>query len=146
MAENNPSAAWPVADEALAQKILDIVQQASNYRQLKKGANEGKHTPLNTSYPAITALTLHPPHSLCYISPFYCATTTNTPQSNQNPQPRHKRNRHPRRRHLPPRHPPPSPFTGRRQECTLRLRPLQNRLGEGVRCESCGDRGECDDE
>lgn len=35
------SAAWPIADEALSQKILDIVQQASNYRQLKKGANEG---------------------------------------------------------------------------------------------------------
>lgn len=45
MAENNPSAAWPVADEALAQKILDIVQQASNYRQLKKGANEGTPPP-----------------------------------------------------------------------------------------------------
>jgi U4/U6 small nuclear ribonucleoprotein SNU13 len=26
----------------LSQKILDIVQQASNYRQLKKGANEGR--------------------------------------------------------------------------------------------------------
>jgi U4/U6 small nuclear ribonucleoprotein SNU13 len=34
------SAAWPVADEALSQEILDIVQQANNYRQLKKGANE----------------------------------------------------------------------------------------------------------
>jgi len=33
---DNPSAAWPVADEALAQKILDTVQQASHYRQLKK--------------------------------------------------------------------------------------------------------------
>lgn len=38
---DNPSAAWPVADEALAQKILDTVQQAAHYRQLKKGANEG---------------------------------------------------------------------------------------------------------
>lgn len=33
---DNPSAAWPVADEALSQKILDTVQQASHYRQLKK--------------------------------------------------------------------------------------------------------------
>jgi U4/U6 small nuclear ribonucleoprotein SNU13 len=39
---DNPSAAWPIADEALSQKILDLVQQASNYRQLKKGANEGQ--------------------------------------------------------------------------------------------------------
>ena len=27
----------------LTNNILDIVQQASNYKQLKKGANEGKH-------------------------------------------------------------------------------------------------------
>lgn len=55
--EQNASAAWPVADAALlvypqvmkgnqklmissTQEILDIVQQASHYRQLKKGANE----------------------------------------------------------------------------------------------------------
>lgn len=43
---DNPSAAWPIADQALSQKILDIVQQASNYRQLKKGANEGQSCPL----------------------------------------------------------------------------------------------------
>ncbi|GES64455.1 ribonucleo protein-associated protein [Aspergillus terreus] len=34
-----PTAAWPVADEALTQNLLDLVQQASHYRQLKKGAN-----------------------------------------------------------------------------------------------------------
>ena len=34
---DNPSAAWPLADSALSQKILDTVQQASHYRQLKKG-------------------------------------------------------------------------------------------------------------
>ena len=33
--------AWPLADEALTQNLLDLVQQASHYRQLKKGANEG---------------------------------------------------------------------------------------------------------
>ncbi|MCJ1313600.1 RNA binding protein snu13 [Agyrium rufum] len=38
------SAAWPVADQALTQEILDIVQQASHYRQLKKGANEATKT------------------------------------------------------------------------------------------------------
>jgi len=41
---DNPSAAWPLADEALAQKILDAVQQAAHYRQLKKGANEATKT------------------------------------------------------------------------------------------------------
>lgn len=39
---DNPTAAWPIADEALSQQILTIVQQASHYRQLKKGANESK--------------------------------------------------------------------------------------------------------
>ncbi|KAH9906632.1 50S ribosomal protein L30e-like protein [Xylariomycetidae sp. FL2044] len=38
------SAAWPLADAALAQEILDLVQQASHARQLKKGANEATKT------------------------------------------------------------------------------------------------------
>lgn len=32
--------AWPVADQALSQEILDLIQQCAHYRQLKKGANE----------------------------------------------------------------------------------------------------------
>ncbi len=40
MTAPNPKA-FPLADAALSQQILDIVQQASHYRQLKKGANEG---------------------------------------------------------------------------------------------------------
>jgi hypothetical protein len=36
----NPKA-FPLADAALTNKILDLVQQASHYKQLKKGANEG---------------------------------------------------------------------------------------------------------
>ncbi|KAL7623033.1 RNA binding protein snu13 [Parahypoxylon ruwenzoriense] len=39
-ANQDQSAAWPVADQALTQEILDLVQQASHARQLKKGANE----------------------------------------------------------------------------------------------------------
>lgn len=41
---NEQAAAWPVADQALSQEILDLVQQASHYRQLKKGANEATKT------------------------------------------------------------------------------------------------------
>ena len=37
---DSQSAAWPLADQALSQEILDLIQQASHYRQLKKGANE----------------------------------------------------------------------------------------------------------
>ncbi|EGD88790.2 ribonucleoprotein-associated protein [Trichophyton rubrum D6] len=36
--------AWPIADEALTTELLDLVQQASHYRQLKKGANEATKT------------------------------------------------------------------------------------------------------
>ena len=43
MAEVNPKA-YPLADDALTVTILDIVQQAANYKQLKKGANEATKT------------------------------------------------------------------------------------------------------
>jgi len=38
--EVNPKA-YPLADPALSQKILELIQQALNYQQLRKGANEG---------------------------------------------------------------------------------------------------------
>jgi len=41
--EVNPKA-YPLADAALTTKILNLVQQASNYQQLKKGANEATKT------------------------------------------------------------------------------------------------------
>lgn len=40
---SNPKA-FPLADSALTQQILDIVQQGQNLRQLKKGANEATKT------------------------------------------------------------------------------------------------------
>lgn len=36
----NPKA-YPLADAQLSITIMDLVQQAANYKQLKKGANEG---------------------------------------------------------------------------------------------------------
>lgn len=39
--EVNPKA-YPLADATLSKTILDLVQQASNYKQLRKGANEGE--------------------------------------------------------------------------------------------------------
>jgi len=35
-----PTAAWPLADTKMEGLLLDLVQQASHYHQLKKGANE----------------------------------------------------------------------------------------------------------
>jgi U4/U6 small nuclear ribonucleoprotein SNU13 len=39
----NPKA-YPLADAKLTQTIYDLVQQACNYKQLKKGANEATKT------------------------------------------------------------------------------------------------------
>ncbi len=39
----NPKA-YPLADPTLSAKILNLVQQSVNYKQLKKGANEGNKT------------------------------------------------------------------------------------------------------
>jgi ribosomal protein L7Ae-like RNA K-turn-binding protein len=39
----NPKA-YPLADAQLTNTIMDIVQQAANYKQLKKGANEATKT------------------------------------------------------------------------------------------------------
>ncbi|CAO3686766.1 unnamed protein product [Rhizopus stolonifer] len=39
----NPKA-FPLADATLTSTILDLVQQASHYKQLKKGANEATKT------------------------------------------------------------------------------------------------------
>ncbi|CAI5659343.1 unnamed protein product [Oreochromis niloticus] len=42
-AQVNPKA-YPLADATLTKTILDLVQQASNYKQLRKGANEATKT------------------------------------------------------------------------------------------------------
>ena len=39
----NPKA-FPLADAQLSITILDVIQQAANYKQLKKGANEATKT------------------------------------------------------------------------------------------------------
>ena len=41
--EVNPKA-YPLADQSLTTKILNLVQQAVNYKQLRKGANEATKT------------------------------------------------------------------------------------------------------
>ena len=41
--EVNPKA-YPLADAHLTKTILDLVQQAVNYKQLRKGANEATKT------------------------------------------------------------------------------------------------------
>ncbi|KAJ3113688.1 RNA binding protein snu13 [Phlyctochytrium bullatum] len=51
----NPKAV-PLADAQLTNKILDLVQQASHYKQLKKGANEATKT-LNRGISEFVVLT-----------------------------------------------------------------------------------------
>lgn len=62
----NPKA-YPLADAQLTVTILDLLKQACNYKQLKKGANEGEyHSPL-----LYLAMVMPEPvfHSLSYQSP-----------------------------------------------------------------------------
>lgn len=51
-------AAWPLADQSLSQELLDLVQQATHYRQLKKGANEGKHNSAPPPFVTTQVLTI----------------------------------------------------------------------------------------
>ena len=69
----NPKA-FPLADAALTVTILDIVQQAANYKQLKKGANEGDRlVPAFTEsvhkFPAHVSLAELPLSDACLHSP-----------------------------------------------------------------------------
>ena len=41
----NPKA-YPLADQQLTTRLLDLVQQAASYKQLRKGANESEPAPL----------------------------------------------------------------------------------------------------
>ncbi|KZV71842.1 unnamed protein product [Peniophora sp. CBMAI 1063] len=53
---SNHGRAWPLAPADLNNQILDLVQQASTYKQLKKGANEATKT-LNRGIAAFIILT-----------------------------------------------------------------------------------------
>ncbi|KAF8236292.1 L30e-like protein [Tricholoma matsutake] len=48
--------AWPLADAVLTNTLLDLVQQAGQYKMLKKGANEATKT-LNRGIAEIIVLT-----------------------------------------------------------------------------------------
>ncbi|KAL5495305.1 SNU13 [Sanghuangporus sanghuang] len=56
MSDEQKSKAWPLADATLTNQILDLVQQASQYKQLKKGANEATKT-LNRGIAELIVLT-----------------------------------------------------------------------------------------
>lgn len=61
----NPKA-YPLADAQLTITILDLVQQAANYKQLKKGANEGQlHLHIYTH--------THEGYVFLYLAVFICA-------------------------------------------------------------------------
>ena len=62
----NPKA-YPLADAQLTMGILDIVQQAANYKQLKKGANEGTGPIPCARLLACTLLILGLSYSICVL-------------------------------------------------------------------------------
>ena len=59
----NPKA-FPLADAQLTVTILDVTQQAANYKQLKKGANEGACAALLHAAPAASHRALDPKQAL----------------------------------------------------------------------------------
>ena len=68
----NPKA-FPLAEAQLTVTILDVVQQAANYKQLKKGANEGAPRRMVALYPDVAGLVLT---SLAVIDSLLAATKT----------------------------------------------------------------------
>ncbi|KAF7778515.1 hypothetical protein Agabi119p4_2860 [Agaricus bisporus var. burnettii] len=56
MDEGGEKKAWPLADATLTNAILDLVQQATAYKQIKKGANEATKT-LNRGIAEVIILT-----------------------------------------------------------------------------------------
>lgn len=54
---------WPIADQALVQELLGIVQQATRYHQLKKGVNEDDPAIPTRSYICKTKLIFNLCHS-----------------------------------------------------------------------------------
>lgn len=131
------SAAWPLADQALSQEILDLVQQATHYRQLKKGANEATKT-LNRGISEVVILAAgKPPLRSSNVGPV-CSLNLS----------RHDSARYP---------PPPTPPVRRQERVSsiipnldwelgayfyqsLRLRPLEVRARARLRCSSPGHR------
>lgn len=51
----NPKA-YPLADAQLTKTLLDLVQQSCNYKQLRKGANEGETFMLKSVLQVITRI------------------------------------------------------------------------------------------
>ena len=79
----NPKA-YPLADPQLTGTILNLLQQATNYKQIKKGANEGKHQIVQNSSPLQSLIIkedLHKHFNYCFyvnkvsIICRYCAAT-----------------------------------------------------------------------
>ena len=58
-AKVNPKA-FPLSDAKLTVTILDLVQQATNYKQLKKGANEGMLRRLTSASHVLASAPLQP--------------------------------------------------------------------------------------
>ncbi|EOD20990.1 hypothetical protein EMIHUDRAFT_310487 [Emiliania huxleyi CCMP1516] len=67
--EPNPKA-FPLADSNLTVSILDVVQQAANFKQLKKGANEATKT-LNRGIAELIAADAEPLEILLHL-PLLC--------------------------------------------------------------------------
>lgn len=67
-AQVNPKA-YPLADATLTKTILDLVQQASNYKQLRKGANEGNVKSMSIYHGLVTSSVVPDDRGRCWLLP-----------------------------------------------------------------------------
>ena len=70
MSNVNPKA-FPLANAQLTQQILDLVQQASHYKTLKKGANETTKT-LNRGISEFIVMAAHAEPIEILLHPLLC--------------------------------------------------------------------------
>ena len=71
MAEVNPKA-YPLADAQLQVTILDLTQQACNYKQLKKGANEATESSTGIAEFVVLAADMPSRSRSCCTLPLLC--------------------------------------------------------------------------
>ena len=137
---DNPSAAWPIADEALSTKILDV--------SLLQNVRSSELVLTISDCPAIFSLSpTKERRKRKSVSPtpvpLLCELQTDEIFSNQNPQPRYRRTHHPRSRYRPASDSPTSSSPLRGQKCALRLRTKQECAWPSLWCVTgrhCGER------
>jgi len=115
------AAAWPLADAALTQEILDLVQQASHYRSVAMYHFTETTNSLTTGNSRKGRIRRQFCPASTHIECLFTDHLVQCQRSHEVTQSRYRRACRPRRRHKPASHPSPSSSALRRQEHQLHL-------------------------